>query len=265
MFDFDPELDTLDGVPEEFRSLYSQGDDGKFTLAPKLAEKLGNGAGAARALRTERTAKTAAERALAAFKAIGETPEAITQRIAELEDEANKASGAEERVARVRTDLEKTFGTQLAAAQTELETERNGRDREYLARVHSDIIAQADGIPHALGPILRERSRIKRGDDGARSVIFVDENGEEVTNGQGDPIAPKAYAEKLKADEAYGFAFKPSGAKGSGTNPNPHRGTPGVNPFHKDTLNRTEQGNLIKTNPERARALAQQAGVPVTW
>jgi hypothetical protein len=265
MFDFEPELDTLDSVPDEFRTLYSDDGEGKFILAPKLAEKLGNGAGAAKALRTERAAKTAAERALAAFRAMGETPEAISTQIAELEAEANKASGAEDRVARVKTDLEKTFGTQISSLQTELDNERKRGDADFVARVHADIIAQADGIPHALGPILRERSKIKRNDDGTRSVVFIDENGEEVTNGAGDPIQPKAYAEKLKADEAYGFAFKPSGAKGGGSAPNPHRGVGGKNPFHKDSQNLTEANELIKTNPERARALAAQAGFPVNW
>lgn len=266
MFDFEPELDTLDGVPDEFHALYSPDADGKFILAPKLAEKLGNGAGAAKALRTERAAKTAAERALAAFKAIGETPDAISAQIAELEETANKASGAEDRVAKVRTDLEKTFGAQISTLQTELDTERKRGDADFVARVHADIIAQTDGISHALGPILRERSRIKRAEDGTRAVVFVDESGEEVTNGQGDPIHPKAYGEKLKATEEYGFAFKASGKSGSGSNPNPHRGPGGKNPFHKDSKNLTEAQELIRTNPDRARALAQQAGhSPINW
>lgn len=65
--------------------------------------------------------------------------------------------------------------------------------------------------------------------------------------------------EQVKAlKESKGFLFKqdqPGGyaPKGGG---NPQR-----NPFAKDTFNMTEQGKLLRENPEQARALAAAAGI----
>lgn len=58
------------------------------------------------------------------------------------------------------------------------------------------------------------------------------------------------------------FLFKQAG-------PNPRydpkggNGTPSTNPFAKDTFNLTEQGRLLRENPEQAKAFAQAAGVTI--
>ena len=38
---------------------------------------------------------------------------------------------------------------------------------------------------------------------------------------------------------------------------------PSTNPFAKDTFNLTEQGRLLRENPEQAKAFAQAAGVTI--
>ena len=55
------------------------------------------------------------------------------------------------------------------------------------------------------------------------------------------------------------FLFKQAG-------PNPKydpKGGTGSNPFAKDTFNLTEQGRLLRENPEQAKAFAQAAGVTI--
>ena len=58
------------------------------------------------------------------------------------------------------------------------------------------------------------------------------------------------------------FLFKQAG-------PNPKyeptggHGNPSTNPFAKDTFNLTEQGRLLRENPEQAKAFAQAAGVTI--
>lgn len=61
---------------------------------------------------------------------------------------------------------------------------------------------------------------------------------------------------------------KPFLFKTGGNNPNyqPNGGggkPPTTNPFKKESFNLTEQGKLLKTNPEQARALAAEAGVTI--
>ena len=66
--------------------------------------------------------------------------------------------------------------------------------------------------------------------------------------------------EALKKDKA--FLFK-------GTTPLPHYhpngggNKPVANPFKKESFNLTEQGRLLRSNPEQARAMAAEAGVTI--
>ena len=57
------------------------------------------------------------------------------------------------------------------------------------------------------------------------------------------------------------FLFKSGGQ--SGYNPARGEGDGITNPFAKETFNLTKQGELLKTNPEQARALAPAAGVTI--
>ena len=67
--------------------------------------------------------------------------------------------------------------------------------------------------------------------------------------------------EQVKAlRESKGFLFKqgqPAGYAPKGG------GSPQRNPFAKDTFNMTEQGKLLRENPEQARALAAAAGITI--
>lgn len=57
------------------------------------------------------------------------------------------------------------------------------------------------------------------------------------------------------------FLFKFGGQ--SGYNPTRGEGEGTANPFAKETFNLTKQGELLKNNPEQARALASAAGVTI--
>lgn len=57
------------------------------------------------------------------------------------------------------------------------------------------------------------------------------------------------------------FLFKAAGHQGY--NPQGGTGAAAKNPFAKDTWNMTEQGNLYRSNPEEAKAMAAAAGVTI--
>ena len=63
----------------------------------------------------------------------------------------------------------------------------------------------------------------------------------------------------LKQDKP--FLFKNSKPKGKGYEPNGGSGPITDNPFAKDTFNLTKQGQLLRDNPEQAKAMAAAAGV----
>ena len=58
------------------------------------------------------------------------------------------------------------------------------------------------------------------------------------------------------------FLFKQAGPNPK-YDPNGGNGNPSTNPFAKDTINLTEQGRLLRENPEQAKAFAQAAGVTI--
>lgn len=66
--------------------------------------------------------------------------------------------------------------------------------------------------------------------------------------------------EALKKDKA--FLFKTSNPSPQ-YHPNGGGNPPAANPFKKETFNLTEQGRLLRSNPEQARAMAAEAGVTI--
>lgn len=68
--------------------------------------------------------------------------------------------------------------------------------------------------------------------------------------------------EQLKAlKESKPFLFKTDNAKTPQYHPNGGGGGDIKNPFAKETFNMTEQGKLLRDNPEQAKALASAAGI----
>lgn len=75
------------------------------------------------------------------------------------------------------------------------------------------------------------------------------------------PVGLDDVLKPYKEDKAMAHLFKqetkppyePHGGGGGGT----------INPFAKETFNLTEQGKLLKSNPEQARAMASAAGVKI--
>lgn len=73
----------------------------------------------------------------------------------------------------------------------------------------------------------------------------------------GNPIGVKELVEPMKADNPLLF---PTGGKESHYTPQGGGGAV-KNPFLADTFNLTEQGKMLRENPEQARAMAAAAGV----
>lgn len=79
---------------------------------------------------------------------------------------------------------------------------------------------------------------------------------------ENNPVGVDDVVKPYKEDESMAHLFKESkkppytpagGGKGGGK----------TNPFAKETYNLTEQGKMLKENPEQARALAAEAGVTI--
>mgnify|MGYP000011290517 FL=1 len=77
---------------------------------------------------------------------------------------------------------------------------------------------------------------------------------------EGKPIGVDDVLTPYKADETMAHLFKQEPKKPP-YNPKGGNGGSGVNPFAKETFNLTKQGEMLKNNPEQAKAMAVAAGV----
>ena len=78
---------------------------------------------------------------------------------------------------------------------------------------------------------------------------------------EGKPVGVEEAVKPYKEDKAMAHLFKQEQSKPPY---HPQGGTGGAgtaNPFAKETFNLTKQGELLKSNPEQAKALAAAAGV----
>lgn len=76
---------------------------------------------------------------------------------------------------------------------------------------------------------------------------------------ENQPVGVDEVLKIYKEDASMSHLFKAEGSyhPAGGSNP------PAANPFAKETFNMTEQGKLLRSNPEQARALAAAAGVTI--
>ena len=76
---------------------------------------------------------------------------------------------------------------------------------------------------------------------------------------ENQPVGVDDVLKHYKEDKGMAHLFKSEG----GYNPAAGGTPPASNPFAKETFNMTEQGKLLKDNPEQARALAAADGVKI--
>ena len=114
------------------------------------------------------------------------------------------------------------------------------------------------GLRNGAAPdlVARARSVFDLDDDG--NIVARDADGQQIFNKAGEPLSPNDWVESMTKDAAHLFdPNEGTGSKGGAKGGGPLAGT---NPWKKETFNMTEQGRILKEDPERARRLAAQAG-----
>ena len=119
------------------------------------------------------------------------------------------------------------------------DAEAKMKDLQFMNAIKLAIVEKAQDVDIVSG--LFDKTKLILGEDG--KVTGLDEQLKDL--------------EKSKP-----FLFKTAGNKG-GYEPKGGEGGGNKNPFAKETFNLTEQGRLLNSNPEQARALAAAAGVTI--
>ncbi|RKZ20179.1 hypothetical protein DRQ50_00035 [bacterium] len=244
MFDFtDNQLvEKLDTVPEDFRPLYTETDDGKFKLNgadPVVGSAVKAVQGLNKALRASRAEANDAKGRipdLSSLSGFGTDPTGILEGFnAQLEEAraANKGKGT-----KATEDAVKAAQEAMANAHTkELEKQntRNGALQKQLYGVlvgaeATTALAKANALNPALVlPFIEKQVRVTE-EDGKFTVRVLDSKGTERFSGTtGDHLTITELVQEMRANSEYGPLFKSDAPQGGGNPPthSPGRKAPG--------------------------------------
>jgi hypothetical protein len=256
--------DTEDKIPEAFRELYTE-KNGKFELTGINGVKTQADIDRLQtSLTKERDAHKTSKSQLEQYASLGklEDLQAALDKLPELEaaaagklDDAKLNELVDGRLKSKTAPLEREraqLQTQLQEAQTKIaEYEQLNRQR----KIHDAVRAAATDSKlheHALDDALLLAER----------VFDVDEDGRVVTKdnvGVTPGVDPKVWLTEMQPKRPHWWPAS-SGGGAAGSN---GRGGYGNNPFSAEHWNMTEQGHLLRENPERAKQMAASAGTTV--
>lgn len=221
-------VEDINKVPQDFRGLYKQGDDGKYALnsddegvksAVSAITRLNS------ALANERKNRPA-KVDLSGLKDFGETPEDIVKnvqtKITELEEAAAGSKEAKLNLDKVKEDLAKGFSKekeQLTKRNEALTGQLHGLLVETAA---TSAIAELKGVPELLLPFVKNHVKVIE-EEGQFKVFVVDGANERRYSGTtGEPMSIKELVAEMKASDKYARLFESDTASGGGTKPGSH-------------------------------------------
>ena len=257
-FDFSTNgtLDNLDKVPEQFKPVYSQGTDGKFTINPTMKGIADAITGLNGALKNERKSTTAlkGQKDVAAVvkETFGlDTVEEVKAKIDELTQQVAEKSKVDP--AKIKADIEKAFNVErdgLKAANAKMQ----GTLEKYLIdAAATGALAEAKGNVKLLLPIIKQSAAVVA--DGEEYVVRIkDPAGDYRGNGAGGFMTVAELVKELKASADYGVAVASDTPSGGGK-PTGQQRTPA------QTQQRQQQEAGEKTPAQRiADGLAKRRG-----
>lgn len=203
-FNFEPKLNDIEIVPEQYRGLYSKAEDG-FYLDSKISDSFGSNVKLKKALENERNNSRSLHEELKSWKEIGKDKEEI---IGLLNDGKSKSQKTDPDFLSKYQAKEEGYKKQINDLESMFYRTMIDRDVEGALRSEGASVK-------LLKDVVSSQVRVVK--DGDSFVVrVVDKNGKERYKQNGDDMSIKDIIEQLKSDEEYSMAFMPSGAGGSG-------------------------------------------------
>lgn len=234
--DFEAPLDSLDKVPNDFRSLYKQGQDGKYVVDDGLkgvataVTSLNKSLQAAREDAKRAGSKSVDLTPLAEFGASpAEIKEAFDKRVAEL---VAKGGDAAKAVEKVRSEMSESHKKVMEAQATRNQTLEQQLHTRIVDGDAVTAIAEEKGISELLLPFIRQQVRVVE-ENGGFTAYVVDAKGERRYSGvSGQPMTIKDLVAEMKGNAKYGRLFESPNQQGGGGmspgqgKPRPQQGVP---------------------------------------
>lgn len=222
-FEFTP-VESIDKVPEQFRGLYAQGEDGKFVVNETykgVAEAVTGLNRSLKAARAEAKARTPVD--LAPLADFGKTPEeikaGITAKMQELQDQLAKGGDAKLNLDKVREDMTRAHQADLQKHTTRAQALQNQLYGLLVENSANSAVAEMKGVPELLLPFIKNQVKVIE-EDGQFNVYVVDSAGDRRYSGiTGQPMSIKELVAEMKANEKFGRLFESEAPAGGGMPP----------------------------------------------
>lgn len=222
-----PTVDDINKVPEQFRGLYQQGDNG-YALGENYQGVATAVDGLNKSLKAARRDADEAKRNrpdLSGFSAIGQllgvegddavNPETLKGAIEKLISESKDGKVNWDKMKR---DLEAGFNTKLTAKDGELQAMGKTLQKYLVTTAAVQAIAAHKGVPDLLLPHIQAKTKvIKDGEDYV--VRVVDESGDPRGNASGGFMTVEDLVKELKGSPTFGRAFESEAPAGGGAKP----------------------------------------------
>lgn len=221
-----PEAEFETKVPADFRSFYAKGNDGIYRVADGIA------AGASKVIdgltKNLKSAKATNQsvgleskqrrEAIEAWKALGETPEAVQATLAELQDKINKNSkiNPEE----IKASIQAGFTAQLDAEKVKTGKMFATLDSNLRQKDALSALAEHKGNSKLLMPIIMGRTKLVEDETtGAYYTVVLNDKGETRHGSDGSPLSISKFVAELREDKDLAGAFEGTKQTGSGAQP----------------------------------------------
>ncbi|RZL39236.1 MAG: hypothetical protein EOP35_04155 [Rubrivivax sp.] len=205
-------VDSLDGIAEAQRPLYKE-SNGKFVLDVDGYE---DPVGLKSALQAERNNAKTATQQVAAWKALGKTPEeiqALVESAAQAERDKLTKGGEWDKL---KLQMTEQHTVELGKKDERIKTLTTSLERRLIDADATAAIAAAKGVPALLLPHVRASVRVIE-DGGDFKVQVVDAAGNPRVNGKGEFLSIADLVGEMRQSDVYGRAFEPTGTTGGGS------------------------------------------------
>lgn len=225
--------EKFDTVPEDFRGLYKEGDEGYVlnTEDPGVKSAVSAITGLNKALVAARGEARDAKKSrvdLSPLRDFGETPEEIAEAVKGKIEEAGKSKNDDvnRQVDKIKQELAQAHVQEKEGYEKRIEALR-GQLYSHLVESNAvKALSEAGAIdPDLILPMLKQHVLVSE-EDGEFRVSVVDDSGDPRYSGAtGGPMTIKELVAEMKANEKYGPLFKSESRQGGGAEPNQRRTT----------------------------------------
>ncbi len=217
-------VDSLDNVPNDFRSLYVQNDEGKHVIGEAFASVANaidglNGANAA--VRKNLSDMKARQVDLSSLADFGSTPDeiktAFDAQIQDLQEQVGKTGKVN--VEKIKDTFEKQFKAQITAAETLANGYKAQLQQVLVENAATQAIVANKGDVDLLMPFIRQQVKMVEGEDKKLVAIVVDEQGDTRYNTSSLPMSVSELVLEMKGKERFGKLFESEQKGGGGAAP----------------------------------------------